>query len=141
MLSPTAGGFDREEGVVNGVSVGVEGLQPFCLKVYNETEISGLTDIDSYIALRKLTLAQLASADPNRQIEVSISPKEYVTVAAMWSLKAKYGLDIDELGVDWFDSTGKYAGAMHVADPKELDEQQQVDFNASASTVESQLRT
>jgi hypothetical protein len=125
---------------IEGVVVQVDGLQPFWLKVYPETEFRTIADVDSYISKRKAALNNLAAKDPVRLIEVSISPADYMSVSSFWGLKAKYGLDVDELGTNWLDSTGTYGGAMNVADPRELGEVQRVDFTASGASVESQLK-
>ena len=132
---------------INGAKVYVEGLKPFYLKVYNDPEwsdatVTGLyTTIDGYIAARKAVLTRLAGVDPARQIDVSISLNQTIPLGTMWSMKSTYGIDVDQMSIEWVTSTGEVWAGMIVGDPNELGDRPYIDFDRLAEDVASQLRT
>lgn len=124
---------------VNGIRIGVKGHEPFYLKIYNSQEFADLGELEAYIANRRATLARLASENADRQIEVSISPKEPTDLQQVWQLKDAYRLDIDEMIVSFF-LHGKQHSVMLVGDPKDPGEQPMIDFTAQAEVVDARLR-
>lgn len=124
---------------VNGIRIRVRGHQPFYLKIYNHQEFSDLRGIEAYIATRRATLNQLTKQNPDRQIEVSLSPNEYTELSQVWQLKDIYGLDIDEMSVNLF-LHGKWHSVMLVGDPKDPGERAIIDFTEPIEVVETSLR-
>lgn len=133
---------EREVGardIVNGISVAVEGREPFYLEIDNLPQLTSLGAIDKYIANRKPSLAQLSKRNLSRKIEVSISPQQHMPVTQVWELRDSYKLDIDQMLVDLF-IDGKWHSVMFVGDPNDPDEVPYVDFTAPADKFEAQVK-
>lgn len=129
----------RAQETVAGVRVGVKGIEPFFLKLYNDEKFENVDDLERYVSNRRNALNTLAEQDASRQIEVCISPQTYVNLVEMWRLKEGSRLDVDEMIVTLF-LNGRRHSVMGVSDPKDPGEGAYVDFNASADALEARLR-
>jgi hypothetical protein len=124
---------------VSGIPVTVKGIVPFYLEIYNRQEFAAVSQVEAYVQSRKATLAQLASQDADRQIEVSISPTACLGLSEAWKLKDTYALDVDEIAIEiWL--RGERHSVMGVGDAKDPGERPVIDFTLSAEAVEARLR-
>lgn len=120
------------------IRVRAEGCGPR-VRLYNTPELRSVGDIDAYVAARKAALRRLARKQPDREIEVSISPRDYADFATLWDLKEAHGLQVATMTVNFFrKGSGEYAAAMGVGerDPRKSS----FDFNRPAAGVEAQVR-
>ena len=124
--------------VVGPTRVRAEGRPPG-MRLYNSPELRSVDDINAYVATRKAALRRLAQQQPDREIEVSISPRDYSDFATLWDLKEAHGLHVAAITVNFFrKGSGEYAAAMGVGerDPRKSP----IDFNRPADSVEAQVR-
>jgi hypothetical protein len=91
-----------ESVTVGGASLFVEGLEPFYLKIYNYPQIDALDELSTYIEARQASLRQLANRDPQRQIEVVISPSDYMEMEALLDLAVSHQIKIESLALEVF---------------------------------------
>lgn len=125
--------------VINGARVTVKGREPFYLEIENLPEFQSIDAVYAYVAQRKAALAQLASKNSEREVEVSISPQEHLPLSQMWRLKDANKLDVDQMTVDLF-LNGKWHSVMFVGDPKERGEKPYINFNEPADKVEARIK-
>lgn len=129
-----------EAGMVGQTKVRVKGRAPFGVKLYNEPEFKSTSDIAAYANTRKAALKRLAQEQPDREIEVSISPSEYVDFATMWKLKEGHGLTVEGVTVSFFrKGSGEYDATMYIGE-QDSRKKSSSDLNQSAGDVEAQVR-
>lgn len=115
---------------INGAEIKGEGLAPYYIKVYNETDISSMDELNMYIATRTDVLLSLAQQDPSKLIEASISFQGYTNLARIWELKDAYDIDIDGTTLQIF-LNGEYHSVMYVGDPIEEGDIAYINFETS----------
>ncbi len=73
---------------IGGAGIRLRGREPFYIKLYNEPQLTTLDAIEQHISAREQALRELAGAESNRRIEVSISPSDCLPIETLWRLKA-----------------------------------------------------
>jgi len=100
-------------------------------KAYVSQKFASLADIDNYVTKRKRALARLVQEDPERQIEVVISPSEKVPLREI-TTKAN-NLKLNELGLDLF-ADGKWNRMVQFDETSHL-----VDISGDISAIEQRI--
>lgn len=124
--------------LVNGATVVLQGHKPFYLKLYNESPISSLAELETYISTRSQALTQLVEMNPDRALEVSVSFHDHLDLERVWGLKETYQIDIDGMTVQLFVG-GAWHSVMFVGDPVEPDDRSYINFETPVAAFITQL--
>jgi hypothetical protein len=124
--------------LVNGATIVMRGHKPFYLKLYNESPIASLAELETYIGARSQALMQFVATNPGRILEVSVSFYDPMDLERVWSLKETYQLDIDGMTAQLF-VDGAWHSVMFVGDPVEPDDRAYINFETSAAEFITQL--
>lgn len=108
-----AAGCAGETNVASEPGIVAKGSLPFELKVYNSQQFDSEAAIAAYVERRRAALQHLASQDPDRIVEVAISPRDYLPLADLWRIRGAHSLDLDSLTLDYW--VGESQGTMHVS--------------------------
>jgi hypothetical protein len=101
---------------LGNLSVRLKGIKEQYLKVYNSPKLNSQEEMDSYISERQSKLAEMAESNPERQIEVAVSPARKLSLVDFGDICKRNDLAIEELSLDifvdgkwermvWFDKT------------------------------------
>jgi hypothetical protein len=114
-------------------------VEPYFLKVYNVPRLDSPADLESYVGLRANSLQEIAAAEAETIIGVSISPNELLDIDDLIRMRDNFGIDITELNIEVY-LDGVRKGSMFFGSPNEPGERSKIDFNSSLTILEASIR-